>query len=390
MGCERPKVNQLNSFGNQEFLNDLLSAPEVGRRQTQTRSNATELADPLAAHGRGATSADLEPDLVLSESAEESHLNQILEDARFATGASGAAIALVQGKEIVCRATSGPDAPNLGTCLDPRTGLSGSCIQTRQRQQCNDTLTDPRVDSDACRSLGVRSVVVLPLMHDGELVGIFEILSCRPNAFGQRDLYNLQTLTGRILESRRWDGEATATTPQNGSGSLLKSEDVASHNKSHPSASDSKIPRRERTSKRNDVWTPVLGVLVIGAAVLLGTLVGWRLGSRMATLEFRHSSPFHRAGVASRIARTDHIVVPAKELQTDPAPYAESGGATLDGPVAKQGIAGGTNLLWRGGGITVPQGGRVIFRLPAPAALPTRDSQTSQHVPSLEPDSTQR
>ena len=347
-------MNQLNSLGNHEFLNDLLSATEVGRRQTQaqSRSNVTQLADPLAAFGGGATSADLEPDLVLSESAEEFHLNQILEDARLATGATGAAIALVQGKEIVRRATSGPDAPELGTRLDPRAGLSGSCIQTRQLQQCNDTQTDPRVDSDACRSLGARSIVVLPLMHDGVLFGIFEILSSQPDAFGQRDLHDLQILNDRILESRRWDGEATATAPQRGSGSLHKSEVVASHNQSPPSASDSNIPLRERASKRNDVWTPVLGVLVIGAAVLLGTLVGWRLGWRQATLEFRNSSPPPRASVASRTARTDPIVLPAKELQTGPTPHAESEGNPVHGPVATQGSAGGTKRQWPGGGIS--------------------------------------
>src|ERR1700730_10684010 len=233
-------VAEPNSLEKPEFLKDLesindqLSKPDTGQHQSESprRSDVSELADARAVDGAGI----------------ESRLNQELEQACLAMGATGAAIALVRGEEIVCHATTGPHSPDIGACVSPRTGLSGSCIQTRQLQQCNDTQTDPRVDSDACRSLGARSTVVLPLMHDGVLFGIFDILSSQPDAFGQRDLHDLQILNDRILESRRWDGEATATAPQRGSGSLHKSEVVASHNQSPPSASDSNIPLRERAS----------------------------------------------------------------------------------------------------------------------------------------------
>jgi hypothetical protein len=145
-------VPEPNSFGNPEFLKDLefiheqLSATDLGQHQTesQVRSDVTELADLLAAHGAGAASADPAPDLVLNEIIKEFRLNQVLEQACLATGATGVAIALVRGEEMVCCASTGPQAPDIGVCLDPRTGLSGSCVQTRQLQQCSDTETDPR------------------------------------------------------------------------------------------------------------------------------------------------------------------------------------------------------------------------------------------------------
>jgi putative methionine-R-sulfoxide reductase with GAF domain len=173
-------VKEPNSFGDPEGLKDL---------------HGTELADALAAQR------------------EESHLNQELEQACLATGATGAAIALVRGEEIVCHATAGPHEPALDACVDPRNGLSGSCIQTRRLQQCVDTQTDPRVDPETCRHLGVRSIVVLPLIDGDELFGIVEFLSSRPNAFGQHDLDTLQALTGRIVESRRQNWEAQPLRP---------------------------------------------------------------------------------------------------------------------------------------------------------------------------------
>lgn len=43
--------------------------------------------------------------------------------------------------------------------------VSGACIQTRQLQQCKDTQTESRIDAEACRRSGVRSVMVLPLVN---------------------------------------------------------------------------------------------------------------------------------------------------------------------------------------------------------------------------------
>ena len=231
-------MKEPNSFENPEFLEDLefineqVSTAHPSQRQSefQAASNATKLEDALSGHGRG----------------KEARLNQLVKQACLATGATGAAIALVRGEEIVCHASTGPHAPEIGACLDPHTGLSGSCIQTRQLQQCNDTETDPRVNPDACRSLGVRSIVVLPLMDGDELFGVFEILSSRANAFGQSDLDSLQALTDRIVESRKQNWQATATVPGKEPGSFLpKLEEVVPRDKSHSSEADSGFPRRD-------------------------------------------------------------------------------------------------------------------------------------------------
>jgi putative methionine-R-sulfoxide reductase with GAF domain len=365
-------VNELNSFANPEFLKDLefindqLSTTGLGQHQSesQARSDVTELADALAAQG----------------AVEESRLNQELEQACLATGASGAAIALVRGQKIVCHATTGAHAPDIGVCLDPRNGLSGSCIQTRQLQQCNDTQTDPRVDPEACRRLGVRSIVVVPLMDGDELFGVFEILSSRPNAFGQRDLDSLQALTVRIVENRSQNWEATKAVPRKESGPFLhKLEVVVPQDKSQFSEADPGFPRRERISSRNDIRAAMLGVLVIASAVLLGTLLGWRLGWQKATLGFRASSLPYRAHAPSKNRRIDQPVFAGKELQPSSAWTEECGQSAATDPQAQP-----------NGGLTVWQDGRVIFRLPPSAPSPIRDLQTSERSPGLEADPTPR
>jgi hypothetical protein len=371
-------VTEPNSFENPEFLKDLeltnkqitTADPSHRQNESQATSDADKLADALAAHSRG----------------EESSSNQELEQACLATGATGAAIALVRGQEIVCQAAAGPHAPDVGVCLDPRAGLSGACIQTRQVQQCNDTQTDPRVDAEACRRLGVRSIVVLPLMKGDDLFGIFEVLSSRPNAFGQRDLDILQFLAHRIVENRRQDWQAAAPAPRKQSETLpLKVEEVIRQEKSQAptfqpqtlrsAESDSDFPRPERISisRRKDVKTTVLNALVIAAAMLLGTLVGWRLGWQKATVGFRTSSTHYRANAPSKNGLTENAVLPGKELQASSAWTDECGQSAV------------TDLLAQppSGGLMVCQGGQVIFRLPPSAPSPVRDLHTLQRSPAL-------
>jgi hypothetical protein len=296
-------VKEPDSFGDPAFLKGLesiiqqVSPTPTGRGQSesQAKSDTTELVDALVAQGTG----------------KEFPLNQELERACLATGATGAAIALVRGQEMVCLASTGPQAPDIGLSLDARNGLSGSCLQTRRLQQCNDTHTDPRVDPEACRHFGIRSIVVLPLMDGDELFGIVEILSSRTNAFGQHDLETLQALADRIVERRRQNRATTATVPREEPGShLRKLEEMVPPNKSLSPESDPGLPRRERTSGRYDMWTPILGTLVIGAAVLLGILMGWRLGWQRATLGLRGSAPY-RANASSQSTRTDQTVLPS-------------------------------------------------------------------------------
>jgi len=43
--------------------------------------------------------------------------------------------------------------------------------------RCDDTESDPRVNREACRKIGLRSMVVVPLYHNGGPVGVLKVLS---------------------------------------------------------------------------------------------------------------------------------------------------------------------------------------------------------------------
>lgn len=129
----------------------------------------------------------------------EPGISIIAEKAQTMTGATGAAIALRNGSEIVCRARTGRTAPDLGVRLQTDTGLSAECVRTGEVLLCNDAATNPRVDWFSCSRLGVRSILVAPLRHFRRTLGVFEVLSSRPHAFDQHDVATMQFLSGMMV-----------------------------------------------------------------------------------------------------------------------------------------------------------------------------------------------
>jgi hypothetical protein len=121
-------------------------------------------------------------------------LQLLAERAQYITGASGSAIALREGEELICRARAVPSAPEVGAQLQVSSGLTGESVRTREILRCNDASTDPRVNRESCRAMGIASVMVMPLLHDQDVTGVFELLSDRTHAFEERDIVALQRL----------------------------------------------------------------------------------------------------------------------------------------------------------------------------------------------------
>ena len=132
----------------------------------------------------------------------EPMLANITQAARQFTGASGAALAMWKDGAMVCRARSGDTAPPLGAKLSADTGISGECLRTGQVQNCTDTENDPLVDVEVCRSLGLRSIAVLPIQGWRGINGILEVFSTDPAAFTERDISLLEQL-GALAERAR-------------------------------------------------------------------------------------------------------------------------------------------------------------------------------------------
>jgi putative methionine-R-sulfoxide reductase with GAF domain len=115
------------------------------------------------------------------------------------TGADGLAIALAENNEIVLRAAAGTVRPELGACIDRNSTFSGACLRTAQIAICDDTETDARVNLQACRRLGARSMVAVPLCGRGRGIGVLQAFSAQPFAFDHCDVRNLSQLAQLVV-----------------------------------------------------------------------------------------------------------------------------------------------------------------------------------------------
>jgi GAF domain-containing protein len=156
--------------------------------------------DPLGSEGRFAVEGGGHSVAEMAYRDLDATLQLLADRAQYITGSTGAAIALRRlGKnDMLCRASSGVNAPELGALLSTEFGLSGESVRTRQALRCDDAERDARVNREVCRQMGIASVVVMPVVHDDEVLGVFELFSGRVNAFGERDLSALQRLSGMV------------------------------------------------------------------------------------------------------------------------------------------------------------------------------------------------
>lgn len=310
--------------------------PKDARRETDFADLAACFAAESGGHLSPALSADLALEIVL---------NEVAEQACLATGATGAAIALRRDGEMVCRASSGSTAPELGTPLDTASGLSGECIRTRRIQRCDDVLTDPRVDIEASQRLGVRSVMVLPLLRGTELMGVFELFSSQPRAFGERDELTLEALAGRILNNLERAAQPIS----------LQNEPVAV---SQDQENLPPIPEDPAPSGFDWLgWT--LAITVIACAVLLGLLMGRRLWTetvmpRMyppAASSTTPAAPGNGTGSSSLARSPQNQSAPQKDESVSPA--AQPAVSTKNNGVP---LTPGSLLVFKNG--------KEIFRMP--------------------------
>ena len=115
------------------------------------------------------------------------------------TDATSAVIELPEGEEMVYAVTSGEATPYLGIRMDRRSTLSGLALDRDQVLYCEDTEIDPRVDRRASRRVNLRSMICVPLKHQGKAVGVLKVYSPKPRHFGARRRRDAQPAERRDL-----------------------------------------------------------------------------------------------------------------------------------------------------------------------------------------------
>jgi GAF domain-containing protein/PilZ domain-containing protein len=115
------------------------------------------------------------------------------------TRGTGAAVALVCENGLTCRAIAGTTVPEIGAQIDANTGFTGECIRAACPLRCDDAEFDARVNPEACRSIGIRSILAAPVLYERDIVGLLEVFSTQASAFDDGDLAVVERLAQTVV-----------------------------------------------------------------------------------------------------------------------------------------------------------------------------------------------
>lgn len=293
-----------------------------------------------------------------------------------ATNASSAALALARGGEMVCRAATGLHAHDLGVLLNTGDGLSGACLRTRQPQLCADTESDPSVDSAIARGLGIRSMLIVPVLDQDDLIGILGIFSFQPSAFSDRERTLLETLARDCVRVRL--AAADLERQPSAAVTAVPSDQPQSHQETPLPTLQAFVETPPSPSKTQPLYQNrrlILGTFAILAAVF-SFMVGLRLGRLVSSLPSAPIPvPQASKSDAARYGATPATPAAPTKKSTSLSPTVPSTSAAQPGPTH-----GADDLV-------VYDHGKVIFRMRTPTtksgASPVVDASKNTRIMPL-------
>jgi predicted DNA-binding protein (UPF0251 family)/putative methionine-R-sulfoxide reductase with GAF domain len=121
--------------------------------------------------------------------------------ARNVANATGIAIGLLKGDQLVYRAGSGSAASYVGQhvmatlCVSVHNTASSEilCVENAQ--------TDKRIEAAICRQFGAQSLLILPIYHDRAVAGVLDVLFNEAHAFQHREVLTYRLMAALVGEA---------------------------------------------------------------------------------------------------------------------------------------------------------------------------------------------
>jgi PAS domain S-box-containing protein len=121
-------------------------------------------------------------------------MRRICEQAWVLCRAEGAAVGILEGDEVVYRVSVGSVERFTSFRLKVENSLTGASVLRGEVLHTRDSETDDRVNREATRKIGIRSMITVPLRHGARVTGALNIVSGSPDAFTNRDSRTLELL----------------------------------------------------------------------------------------------------------------------------------------------------------------------------------------------------
>jgi hypothetical protein len=115
--------------------------------------------------------------------------------------AGGAAVGIVDEKNISYRAVAGAMTPPLGAEVVIEKALSAASIKTGHVIHCQHVNSEFLIDPEECRRRRIRSLISVPVYHEGGIAGALELYYSKAEGASEQDVHSCQLMAGLITEA---------------------------------------------------------------------------------------------------------------------------------------------------------------------------------------------
>ena len=164
-----------------------------------------------AEHERLRAIISLHRDLADAEFDTDGVVEWLIKRSRVLFGDHEASLGLIDGNEIVYTIVTRARRDVSRNTTPLGASMSGRCVSSGETMVAEDVEKDPRCDLAACRRVGIRSMVLVPLRHSGEIVGVLNVNSAKPFAFSPQEISTIELVGGVVSAAYAHAADLAAT-----------------------------------------------------------------------------------------------------------------------------------------------------------------------------------
>ena len=135
----------------------------------------------------------------------------IVDRAQAVANATGVAIALFKGHQLVYRAGSGSAADYVGRHVMATLSVPADTTGGREILRVEDAETDTRIQAEICRQFAAKSLLILLIYHQQSVAGVLEVFFSDAHAFQDSEVRAYRLMAGLIGEAM---SQATHLEPE--------------------------------------------------------------------------------------------------------------------------------------------------------------------------------
>jgi hypothetical protein len=123
------------------------------------------------------------------------------ERARNVAQATGVAIAILQGDQLVYRAGSGSSAAYVGRRVTAILSVSRHTKSKAEILRVENAQRDGRIEAAICRQFGAESLLILPVYDNQNLVGVLEVIFSDAHSFQEQEVRTYRVMASLLGEA---------------------------------------------------------------------------------------------------------------------------------------------------------------------------------------------